>query len=85
MEVYLLQLQSLIDTIDLNKLALKEKIQKEVYRFKRFQSKLLKNTTPIILKDIDVRDYVKFILGEGEIEEKRNAELCAMEDDNKRQ
>lgn len=70
------QLQNLIDVIDLNKLALREKIQKEVYRFKRFQSKLFKNTTPIILKDIDVRDYVKFILDEGEIEEKRDILNC---------
>jgi hypothetical protein len=36
------QLQTIIDTVDLNKLAIKEKIQKEIIRFKRFQNRLLK-------------------------------------------
>ncbi len=55
---------------------LKEKIQKEVTRFKRFQSRLLQNESKIILKEIDIREYVKFILDEGEVEEKREVLNC---------
>lgn len=73
------QLQTIIDTVDLNKLAIKEKIQKEVIRFKRFQNRLLKEKTPIILKEIDIREYVKLILEEGEIEEKREILSCIKE------
>jgi len=72
----ILQLQNLIDKIDLNKLALKEKIQKEVNRFKRFQTKLLNNKVPIILKEIDIREYIKFILEEGDMDEKREILNC---------
>lgn len=70
------KLKDIIDTIDLNKLALKEKIQKEVIRFKRFQTRLLQNESKITLKEIDIRDYVKFILEEGETEEKRDILNC---------
>lgn len=72
----ILKLKTIIDTIDLNKLALKEKIQKEVARFKRFQTRLLQSESKIILKEIDVREYVKFILEEGELEEKRDVLNC---------
>jgi site-specific DNA recombinase len=72
----ILKLKTIIDNIDLNKLALKEKIQKEVTRFKRFQSKLLNHKSEIIMKDIDIREYVKFILDEGELEEKRDVLNC---------
>lgn len=72
----ILKLKTIIDTIDLNKLALKEKIHKEVSRFKRFQSRLLQNESKIVLKEIDIRDYVKFILEEGETEEKRDILNC---------
>lgn len=72
----ILKLKTIIDTIDLNKLTLKEKIHKEVTRFKRFQSRLLQNESKITLKEIDIRDYVKFILEEGETEEKRDILNC---------
>jgi DNA invertase Pin-like site-specific DNA recombinase len=72
----ILKLNDIIDKIDLNKLALKERIQKEVTRFKRFQSKLLQNQNQITLKEIDIREYVKFILEEGELEEKREVLNC---------
>lgn len=75
----ILQLQDLIDKIDLNKLALKEKVQKEVNRFKRFQVKLLNNKIPILLKEIDVREYIKFILESGDIDEKREILNCIKE------
>lgn len=72
----IIKLKTIIDSIDLNKLALKEKIQKEVSRFKRFQSKLLQNQAQITMKEIDVREYVKFILDEGDTDEKREVLNC---------
>lgn len=70
------RLKKVIDDIDLNKLALKEKIQKEVTRFKRFQSRLLSHKSDVTLKEIDIREYVKFILEEGDLEEKRDVLNC---------
>ncbi len=71
-----IKLKTIIDTIDLNKLALKEKIQKEVTRFKRFQSRLLTHKSEVTMKEIDIREYVKFILEEGDLEEKRDVLNC---------
>ncbi|MEN9552182.1 MAG: hypothetical protein RI935_559 [Candidatus Parcubacteria bacterium] len=70
------QLQSLADNLDLNKISIKEKITFEVKRFKKFHSRLLGKTSPITVGEIDLRDYVKFILAEGEIEEKREILSC---------
>lgn len=75
-QVLILKLKLIIDNIDLNKLALKDRIQKEVNRFKRFQSKLLQSKTTVTIKEIDIREYVKFILEEGELEEKREVLNC---------
>lgn len=74
------QLQDLIDTVDLNKIQIKEKISNEVKRFKLFQARLLKQkVNGLIVKDIDMREYVKLILEEGEIEEKRGILGCFKE------
>lgn len=67
----IMQLQKILDTIDLNKISIKEKITKEVSRFKRFQSRLLSEKVSIVIKDIDIREYVKFMPEEGDVEEKR--------------
>ena len=64
-------LQSLIDKIDFNKIALQNKIKEELDRFKKFQSILLNRTDNTNFKEIDVREYVKWVLKGGTIEEKR--------------
>jgi len=66
------QLQKLVDKINLNELLLKKKIEHEVMRYKKFQKSLLGHDTNVAVSDIDIRNYVKFILGDGEVEEKRN-------------
>jgi DNA invertase Pin-like site-specific DNA recombinase len=66
------QLQDLIDDLEIQTVPLKEKITEEVKRFKKFQSMLLGNKTSIAVKDIDIRNYAKFILQEGSIDEKRD-------------
>lgn len=70
------QLQDLIDDLEIQTVPLKEKITEEVKRFKKFQSMLLGNKTPITVKDIDIRNYAKFILQEGSMEEKREFLRC---------
>jgi DNA invertase Pin-like site-specific DNA recombinase len=70
------QLQNLIDDLEIQTVPLKEKITEEVRRFKKFQSMLLGNKTPIAVKDIDIRNYTKFILQEGSMDEKREFLRC---------
>lgn len=66
----------MIDDLEIQTVPLKEKITEEVKRFKKFQSMLLGNKTPIAVKDIDIRNYAKFILQEGSMEEKREFLRC---------
>lgn len=66
------QLQSFIDKIDLNDLSVRKQIEAEVKRYKKFQRSLLGQDTNVKVLDVDIKDYVKFILQDGSIEEKRN-------------
>jgi hypothetical protein len=59
---------------------MREKITSEVKRIKKFQRMLLGTTSEIYIKDIDVRNYAKFILQEGSIEEKREFFGCLKSD-----
>ncbi len=70
------QLQELLDDIDLNMVSMREKISQEVKRFKKFEQMLLGSKTPVTVKDIDIRNYAKFILQEGSVEEKRELLRC---------
>ncbi len=70
------QLQDLIDDLEIQTVPMKEKITNEVKRFKKFEQMLLGSKTPIIVKDIDIRNYAKFILQEGSLEEKREFLRC---------
>lgn len=65
------QLQKFVSQINLNELSLRKQIEKEVYRYKRFQKSLLNQNTKVNVSDIDIRNYVNFILIDGEINEKR--------------
>jgi DNA invertase Pin-like site-specific DNA recombinase len=70
------QLQELIDDLDIQTVPMREKITEEVNRIKKFEQMLLESKTPIIIKDIDIRTYAKFILQEGNVEEKREFLGC---------
>lgn len=50
---------------------MKEKITDDLKRFKKFEHMLLESKSKTAVKDIDIRNYAKFILQEGSIEEKR--------------
>ena len=74
------KLKEIVDTVDINKIQIKEKITTEIKRFKLFQSKLLnQNSKDLFIKDIDIREYVKFILDNGTLEEKREILGCFKE------
>jgi hypothetical protein len=70
------QLKTLIDDLDIQVVPMKEKIASEVRRFKLFQQMLVGTKAQIAVKDIDIRNYAKFILQEGTIEEKREFFSC---------
>lgn len=65
------QLTTLMDTIELDEIGMKEKIKEEVRRIKRFQSSLLGKKEELNATDVDVRNYAKYVLRDGKIEEKR--------------
>ena len=70
------QLQTLVDDLEIQTTPMREKITNEVKRFKKFEQMLLGNKTLVIVKDIDIRNYVKFILQEGTTEERREILRC---------
>ena len=70
------QLTNLMDQIDLDEIGIKEKIKTEVERFKKFQRSILGVSTKIVVKDVDIRDYAKYILKEGQDIEKRELLGC---------
>jgi len=70
------QLQNLINDIEIQTVPMREKITSEVKRFKSFERMLLGRKTPVVIKDIDIRNYAKFILQEGLMEEKRDFLRC---------
>tara|TARA_B100000745_G_scaffold292291_1_gene232992 strand:+ start:867 stop:1433 length:567 start_codon:yes stop_codon:yes gene_type:complete len=70
------QLQSLIDSIELNETNIRKQIEAEVLRYKKFQRSLLGEKTDIKVTNIDLKNYAKFILKDGSLDEKRNMLLC---------
>lgn len=70
------QLQNLVDDIDIQVVVMREKIANEIRRFKLFQQMVTNTKVQIAVKDIDIRNYIKFILQEGAIEEKRSFLSC---------
>jgi site-specific DNA recombinase len=70
------QIGFIIDNLDIKALPMKEKIKKEVERYKKFHSMLLNKKSEILIKDIDLRNYAKFILSESDIHEQREFLSC---------
>ena len=70
------QLQELVDDIDVNQTNLGKRVSAEVSRYKKFTRSLLGEASDVSVKDIDVKEYVKFLLKEGSMEEKREIMGC---------
>jgi DNA invertase Pin-like site-specific DNA recombinase len=68
----IIQLQDLVDKIKLKDNVVLKKLKSEVTRFKRFQLALSGKSTEIKVSTKDIKNYVKFILKDGDISEKRN-------------
>ena len=75
-DVLIEQFAGLMDIIDLNEIGIKEKIKAEVERFKRFQQSVLSTKAKVQIKDIDIRNYAKYLLREGVPVEKRELLSC---------
>ncbi len=65
------QFATLLDKVNLNKVGMRDKINDEITRIKKFQRSILGIKDDIQIEDVDVRNYAKFILKEGTIFEKR--------------
>ncbi len=67
------QITEMIDTLDLDKLGMKEKVQHEVERYHSFRTGVLgvKINDHENQKQINMKDYAKYILQQGTILEKR--------------
>lgn len=70
------QFEGILENVDLHELGVKEKIKKEILRFKKFQKTLLGINDAIKVESVDVKNYFRFILREGEDLEKRELLAC---------
>ncbi len=71
------QLVILVDQINLNELGIKHKFQEEVKRYNAFQSRVLKiGEEKQIHEDINIKNYIKYLLKEGSMSEKREILSC---------
>lgn len=70
------QFEGLMDQIDLDEIGVKDKIKAELERFKKFQRSVLGSTEKIEVKEIDIRNYSKYLLREGVDIEKRELLSC---------
>ena len=72
------QLAALMDTISLDEIGMKEKIRAEVEEHQKFQQTVLGKVVKekIKIKEIDIRNYAKYILRERSIWEKREMLGC---------
>ncbi|MFA6194683.1 MAG: recombinase family protein [Patescibacteria group bacterium] len=75
-ETLIKQFETLMDKIDLDEIGIREKITTEIERFKKFKRIISGTTEQITIKEIDVKNYAKFILRDGETKEKRELLGC---------
>ena len=66
------KLLDMIDKIDMNELGLKVRLEDEVARYNKFQNMMgVINSTKVKTKTLNTRTFVKYVLKEGSIVEKR--------------
>jgi len=68
------QLIGIIDKMNLNRLGIKEKAKQEIARFQNFQTSVLgmKEQKGQKNKSVNIRNYAKYLLRQGTIQEKRD-------------
>ncbi len=72
----IVQFLKIIDVVDLDELRIKEKVKSEVERFKKFQRIVLGLKTQVEINEVDIRNYIKYILADGDAIEKRELMSC---------
>ncbi len=70
------QFVTLMDGINLDEIGIREKLRVEVERIKKFQRVILGTKEKIEVKDVDIRNYAKYILREATDQEKRELLGC---------
>jgi len=70
------ELQELADSLNMNEVQLTEKLDVEIKKFKKMQQMFLGNKTSVDIVSVNLQDYLKFILKEGSILEKRGILEC---------
>jgi site-specific DNA recombinase len=72
----IIQFEQLLEEIDINEIQIQEKIKADVEKFKKFQQVILGIKEKVVVNDIDVRNYTKYILRDGSALEKRELLGC---------
>jgi site-specific DNA recombinase len=70
------QLQNLLDKVDIDKLGVKNKFEEEFKRYSKFQRIMGIKEKEKSGVEIDMKSYLKYILREGSIDEKRDLLSC---------
>lgn len=70
------QMVKIIDQLDLNRLTMRQKFDAEVERFRKFQRSFGGAAAITADKDVDLRQYAKYLLKEGSVTEKRELLMC---------
>ena len=70
------ELGRLMDRVDLDELGVKHKIEEELKRYNRFRVGVLGKKQKEFNKDVDIRNYAKYLLKDGTIIEKRELLSC---------
>ncbi len=70
------ELSGLLDTVDLDEIGMRGKIEEEIARYNRFQVGVLGVKSKDRKADVDTRNYAKYLLKEGTITEKRELLSC---------
>ena len=72
------QLIHIADKVDIDEISAREKIQQEINKYKKFSYAVLGQTTEFDKKptELDVRNYIKYILANGSKDEKREVLEC---------
>jgi len=65
------QLAGIIDQVEIDKIGAKHLIQKEVTRFNKLNANVLGTNEKAKVSDMDIKQYAKYLLEEGSVEEKR--------------
>lgn len=70
------QFESLLDRVDIDEIGIKQKIKLRVEEFKKFNQIILGNKERIVVGDIDIKNYAKYILRNASDIEKRELLSC---------